>query len=150
MLTPSRQRRGGDPVQERRVQLERVATKIRDLIAVMRPLSLQPGGNWLREAMPRIENALDKVEAEHAQIDLDLLTACSHPWSHPVQAIEGPRASYGRVAACCEARLEEARGEELHRLRSVHERVSQAHRLSETARRRRQERRGQGCPRVTN
>ena len=150
MVTPSRQCLENESVQKRRLQLDRAATEIRKFLTVMRPLSRQSGGRSLRKAIPRIEKALEKIESEHAEIDLDLLVACPRSWSHPVQAIGGPRAPFGRVVARCEKRLETARGEERARLQSVHERVTQAHQLLETARRRREERRGGAFEGVRN
>lgn len=141
MLTPSRRlEEPGDPVQERRVLLHQAGTTLRNMVAGLLRLSLELESRSLGQAIPLVEEALEKVEAEHAEIDCELLVACVHPWSHPVQAVDTPRAPFGRVAALCLERLAEARGEELERLTRIHQRVDLAHQFAETARRRRLER----------
>lgn len=142
MLTVSRRLDSEAAIQETRVVLANAARDLRAMVLTLENLSHDLESEALDQAVTLLEGLLDESLGIHARIDADLLIKCKKPWNHPVQAIAGPRAPYGRVANECQERLAHAREEELETLRAVHERMKKAHQTSKNARRRRMRRAG--------
>lgn len=112
------------------------------MVITLENLSHELESESLDQAIALLEGLLEESLETHARIDADLLISCVKPWNHPVQAITGPRAPYGRVATECQERLAHSQAEELETVRTVQERVAKAHQISVTARRRRLQRTG--------
>ncbi len=73
------------------------------------------------------------------EADLDRLVA-TPGWEHPASLLEPPRPELGELLAACRSRLETAAGGERQRLAEVEARLERAHRIEESARRRRWQR----------
>lgn len=142
MLTVARRLDSEAAIQETRVHLCGASHTLRKVLLCLEAISHDLDSEALDQAVVLLERVLDESLDAHARIDAELLINSRFPWNHPVQAIVGPRAPYGRVATQCRETLDRARGKEHEHLRAIHERVVKAHRLSETARRRRRERAG--------